>query len=138
MLDIFKHSLPGYLAVVIFDCSSAHEAFTMDALNLNKMNFNPGSKQAKLRDTEIPKDYPPLPPGRPEYRKQRQCLNFEMGHPQAGKPKGMRQVLMEQEGVWARMVKESGRKSPPNCCSNCKLSQKKQDALAKISARRSR
>lgn len=134
MLDIFKHLLLGCIAVVVFDCSSAHEAFAADALNVNKMNFGPGGKQAKLCDTIIPGDNPPPLPGRPEYRNCQQSMNFEAGHPQAGEPKGMRQVLMEQEGVWVRLIEESGGKLPLNCCNNCKLSQKKWDALAKIAA----
>ena len=132
MLDIFEYMLPNCIAVVVFDCSSAHEAFAQDALNINKMNFKPGGKQLKLRGTTIPLNNPPPPPGFPEYRGRPQSMVFEAGHPQAGEPKGMVQVLKERTGVWAELTRYSGGKTPINKCENCKLSQKKQEALARL------
>jgi len=50
-ISIFKYSHLNYVAVFIFDQSSAHEEFAEDALNINNMNVNLGGK---LRDTVIP------------------------------------------------------------------------------------
>lgn len=49
---------PGRLWRLVFDCSSAHDALSDDALNVNNMNAKPGGKQNKLHDTDIPDNIP--------------------------------------------------------------------------------
>ena len=80
---------PEGIAVFIFDCSSAHEAFADDALIAHKMNKSPGGKQPKMHDTIIPATG------------QLQSMVFldnmdkkdANGASLAGKPKRMEQVL---------------------------------------------
>jgi hypothetical protein len=50
-IKIFDVKYPDGVAVFIFDCSSAHEAFASDALLAHKMNRSSGGKQPKMRDT---------------------------------------------------------------------------------------
>ncbi|KIJ23733.1 hypothetical protein M422DRAFT_275620 [Sphaerobolus stellatus SS14] len=47
-IPIFEVLHPGAVGIWIFDCSSAHEAFFEDALNVKNMNVNPGGKQHLL------------------------------------------------------------------------------------------
>ena len=65
-VDIFNAKYPNCTAVFIFDCSSNHEGFAKDALNVKNMNVNPGGAQAKLRCTIIPLNNPPPHPGQPD------------------------------------------------------------------------
>jgi len=58
-VDIFEYMHPNKVGIWIFDCSSAHEGYAMDALNVNNMNIRPGGKQKHLRDTVIPLNNPP-------------------------------------------------------------------------------
>ncbi|KAJ7430785.1 hypothetical protein B0H11DRAFT_2210849 [Mycena galericulata] len=53
-IDIFEAKYPTGCGVWIFDCSSAHEAFAVDALVAHKMNRSPGGKQPKMHATFIP------------------------------------------------------------------------------------
>jgi hypothetical protein len=53
-IDIFEAKYPDGRAVFIFDCSSAHEAFAVDALVAHKMNRSPGGKQPKMHATINP------------------------------------------------------------------------------------
>jgi hypothetical protein len=53
-IPIFEALHPDTQAVFVFDCSSAHGAFAPSALRVQNMNFNPGGKQSRLRDTVIP------------------------------------------------------------------------------------
>jgi len=48
VIDIFDVKKPDCIAVFIFDCSSNHEGFAKDALNVKNMNVNPGGVQVKL------------------------------------------------------------------------------------------
>jgi len=41
----------GYRLFWVFDQSSCHSAFSEDALNVNKMNANPGGKVPLMHDT---------------------------------------------------------------------------------------
>src|SRR5258705_10854258 len=63
-VNIFKYLHPDKVGVWLFDCSSAHEGLTVDALNVNNMNVNPGGKQKLLQDTIIPLNNPPPQPGK--------------------------------------------------------------------------
>jgi hypothetical protein len=47
-VDIFEHLMPDAVGVWAFDCSSAHEGFAPDALNVNNMRVNPGKKQPNM------------------------------------------------------------------------------------------
>ena len=67
----------GWKVVWVFDQSSCHKAMASDALDVSKMNVNPGGKQPKMRDT--------VWGGKP----QKMCFNL-------GIPKGMKQVLKER------------------------------------------
>ena len=75
----------GWRVVWIFDHSSCHAAMPDDALDVNKMNVNPGGKQRVMRDGWWG--------GKP------QSMNFSLGV-----PKGMRRVL-EERGVDTRSMK---------------------------------
>ncbi|KAJ6552377.1 hypothetical protein B0H10DRAFT_2242143 [Mycena sp. CBHHK59/15] len=54
VIKIFNVKYPNGVAVFVFDCSSAHEAYASDALLAHKMNRGPGGKQPRMRDTIIP------------------------------------------------------------------------------------
>ncbi|KAF7309325.1 hypothetical protein MIND_00302800 [Mycena indigotica] len=41
---------PGYQALFMIDNSQGHSAYSEDALLAQRMNLNPGGKQARLRD----------------------------------------------------------------------------------------
>jgi len=69
----------GWRLVWIFDHSSCHSAMPDDALDVNKMNVNPGGKQRVMRDGWWA--------GKP------QKMNYSLGV-----PKGMRAVL-EERGI---------------------------------------
>lgn len=137
-VNIFERIHPGTVGVFVFDCSSAHEAFGEDALNVNNMNVNPGGRGArKMRNTTIPIDNPaPQHDGIPDTRGMPQSLVFPDDHPDpnlAGQPKGMLQVLRERASVWHRLT-DGGKKKPVGHCKNCKMSQAKRDALARVAA----
>ena len=51
VVDIFEYLHPDTVGVWLFDCSLAHEGLAIDALNVNKMNVNPGGKQKHLQST---------------------------------------------------------------------------------------
>ena len=67
----------GWKVVWVFDQSSCHKAMASDALDVAKMNVNPGGKQSKMRDT--------VWAGQP----QKMCFNI-------GIAKGMKRVLKER------------------------------------------
>ncbi|KAI5116463.1 hypothetical protein M0805_006723 [Coniferiporia weirii] len=136
-VDIFECIQPGATAIFVFDCSSAHKAFAGDALNVNNMNVNSGGKQSMLRDTIIPLNNPPPKINAQDTRGLAQSMVYPTDHPDAdlrGKPKGMVQVLRERESVWDKLSEEFGNKRVVGVCANCKLSQKKKDALRRITA----
>ena len=86
-----------------FDQSSAHGTHAKDALNANKMNVKPGST------IDLPQDH--------KYYKFR------------GQPKGM-WVVLEEHGLWDGLCALNGGKALFGDCSDCKMTQKAQDALA--------
>ncbi|KIK77418.1 hypothetical protein PAXRUDRAFT_28810 [Paxillus rubicundulus Ve08.2h10] len=55
---LFEHKFPNTVAEFVFDQSSAHGAFTKDALNAKEMNIRPGGKQRIMHDTYILMDNP--------------------------------------------------------------------------------
>src|SRR6266480_2564351 len=50
-IPIFETKYPNSISIFAFDNSTNHEAITKDALNVNKINVNPGGKQAIMRLT---------------------------------------------------------------------------------------
>jgi hypothetical protein len=61
-IPIFEALHPNAQAVFVFDCLSAHGAFSKTALRVQNMNLKPGRKQSRLRDLFIPCDNPLIPP----------------------------------------------------------------------------
>jgi hypothetical protein len=98
-IPIFEALNPNCQALFIFDCSSAHESFSPDALRVTGMNFKPGGSKTKIRNTVIPSDDPHIPI---ELRGMVQSMNYPIDHSDkklAGQSKGIRQVLKER-GLW--------------------------------------
>jgi len=50
-IPIFETKYPNSIGIFAFDNSTNHGAMAKDALNVNKMNVNPGGKQAIMRST---------------------------------------------------------------------------------------
>ncbi len=89
--DIKYPKQDGWKCVWVFDQSSCHTAKAEDALDVNRMNVKPGSKQAVMHDTT--------------WNGQPQKLVFNLGV-----PKGMKQVL-EERGIFTEtLVAEDMRK----------------------------
>ena len=90
------------MAVFIFDCSSAHEAYAEDALIAHKMNRGPGGQQPTMHNTINP------------LTGLVQTMSFPAnsteidakGAPVAGKPKGMEKILKER-GILPEMAAKS-------------------------------
>jgi hypothetical protein len=98
-IPIFEALHPNLQAVFIFDCSSAHVAFSKFALRVQNMNLNPGGKQGCLCDSFIPTNDPAIPP---HLRGQPQSFFSSKNHPNsqcAGQPKGVRAIL-EERRLW--------------------------------------
>ena len=130
-VDIFEYMHPDKVGIWIFDCSSAHEGYAADALNVNNMNVRPGGKQKHLRDTFIPLNNTPPKPGCLNARGLTQTMVYPLDHPDVelwGKPKGMKAVLQERESVWDELESRCKRKAPVGKCSVCTKSQVKKDA----------
>ncbi|EHS62977.1 uncharacterized protein PGTG_21344 [Puccinia graminis f. sp. tritici CRL 75-36-700-3] len=60
-LPIFEALHPGYQAVFVFNCSSAHGTYSPSALQAQNMNLSSGGKQGLSQDTVIPSDDPNIP-----------------------------------------------------------------------------
>ena len=136
-ISIFKLTHPDCTAVFVFDRSSAHEGFAEDALNINRMNVNPGGKQKRLRDTIIPLNNPDPAPGEDDTRGQVQHMYFpdDFHDPKLrGQAKGVWVVLMERKSIWdkytaictARKAKIVGK------CASCTKSQTRKDAENRV------
>lgn len=135
-VDIYQMLFPNTIGVYIFDCSSAHEAFAPDALNVNNMNVKPGGKQVKMRDTIIPDNNPPPKPGQPDTRGQKQSMVYPSDHLDAslaGKAKGLVAVLKERVSVWDKLCEASGGPGKVVAiCGVCKMSAVRRDALQRV------
>lgn len=57
-IHIFECLHPEWQAVFVFDFSPAHKAHEPAALQVRKMNLNPGGEQGCLQDTTIPMGVP--------------------------------------------------------------------------------
>ncbi|KAJ7472095.1 hypothetical protein FB451DRAFT_1471312 [Mycena latifolia] len=129
-IDIFEAKYPDGRAVFVFDCSSAHEAFAIDALVAHKMNRSPGGKQPKMHATINPTTG------------ERQSMVFEEadntvdsdGKSLLGQPKGMEQVLRERGLLDVLNAAAENRKhgsTVVGICRECAKSQKARDLEAK-------
>ncbi|KIK49712.1 hypothetical protein GYMLUDRAFT_253663 [Collybiopsis luxurians FD-317 M1] len=130
-LDIFEAKFPGDIAVFVFDCSSAHEAFPSDALLAHKMNRGPGGAQPKMHDT--------VNPMTGETQRMVWPMNYtgrdSRGKSLAGQAKGMEQVCLER-GLLEVLSKENKGKVLA-ICSECRKSQAARDKAAKEAKARS-
>lgn len=127
-IKIFDVKYPDGVAVFIFDCSSAHEAFAEDALLAHKMNKGSGGKQPKMHDTIIPATGQLQSMVWPA-----DCTDLDaQGVSLAGQPKGMEQILLER-GLLANLVLK---KSDKKVCSDCEMSQTARDKAAKLAKAR--
>jgi hypothetical protein len=87
-IEVFEKAHPGCQALFVFDNSSAHASFGLDALNAFDMNKSNGGKQCFQKDTVIPgSDSVPAQHMRGKPQK--------MTMPD-GKQKGLQQVLEER------------------------------------------
>ena len=130
-IPLFEKLYPDAVAEFFFDQSTAHSAFSNNALNVNEMNVRPGGKQCFMHPTIIPQDNP-----HPELRGTVQMMVFDENLPPddpnyefRGMQKGMRWIL-EERGLWDNLVQSNGGKAIPGICARCKLSQKEQEKRA--------
>ena len=97
-MAIHDEAYPDYDALWGFDNSCNHCCFAHDALRVERMNLGSGGKQGLLKDTF--------------FNGQPQVMVFPPDHPDEelrGKPKGMKQVLLER-GLWKEnLIKTCGR-----------------------------
>jgi hypothetical protein len=130
VIPLFERMNPSAIAEFFFNQSSAHGAFTKDALNANKMNIKLGGNQCHMHATFILDDNPnPTLHGQPQdmifpdnLPPDHEYYNF---HWQA---KGLK-VVLEEQGLWDYLCTQNGGKALFGDCAKCKLSQKC-DALA--------
>src|SRR5712671_4675762 len=136
-ISVFEATHKNTVGVFVFDRSSAHEGFAEDALNVNRMNVNPGGKQKKLRNTVIPLSNPDPAPGEEDTRRKIQGMCFPDDHSDPelrGQPKGLHTVLMERKSIWDKFTdacKQRGVK-PVGKCASCKKSEIRKDAECRI------
>ena len=111
---------PEYQALIMVDNSQGHAAYAEDALLTSKMNLNPGGAVPKLRDGWFMQDGCRIT----------QPMVFPADHPtsDAGKPKGIKQVLLER-GLWRQGLNLECKKPKQcsvdsiGCCARRLLSQ---------------
>ncbi|KIJ43854.1 hypothetical protein M422DRAFT_169388, partial [Sphaerobolus stellatus SS14] len=138
-IPIFEFLHPNAIGIWIFDCSSAHEAFAENSLNVKNMNINPGGKQRCLHPTTIPLNNPPPLAGEEDTRGKPQLMVYGNDHPDPklrGKPKGIKVILQERISVWRELVKAAGGNLTKviGICKICKASQVERDASIRIAA----
>lgn len=125
LLSIHEKLHPGKTALVVFDCSSAHEALPPDALRAFEMNKSDGGKQRRQRDTVIPNSNPKV-----SLRGQVQKMTLP-----DGTPKGL-QTVLEERGF---NVKGMRAKCAPVCpwentnCCMARLMSKQEDFTDQVS-----
>ena len=134
-IAIFEATHQGKISIFLFDCSSAHEGFAADALEVNKMNINSGGKQPHLQSTTIPLNNPPPKPGHLDTQEQHQTMSYAVNHQDPslwGQPKGIKAVLQEYVSVWDKALEMNSRKVPVGKCRDCKKSQPQKGAEKRI------
>ena len=134
MIAIFEATHWGKIGIFLFDCSSAHEGFAADALEVNKMNINSGGKQPHLRSTTIPLNNPPKP-GHLDTWGQHQTMSYAVNHQDPslwGQPKGIKAVLQECVSVWDKALEMNSEKVLVGKCRDCKKSQAQKGAEKRI------
>jgi hypothetical protein len=100
-IPIFETMHPNAIAIFAFDNSTNHGAMADDALNVSKMNVNPGGKQPLMRSTV----YGP--------NKTFQSMVFPFNHPfYPNQAKGMKQIVIERNLWYEGLVGD---------CQLCKL-----------------
>lgn len=110
--------------LMVFDQSSAHNAFAADALNARKMNVSSGGKQPCMHNTVIPHDNP-----LPHLQGKIQTMVFDSSHPtNPGEPKGM-EVIIKERGLWEQLVAAANGKKPVGRCKSCKASAAEREKL---------
>lgn len=132
-IPIFEALNPNCQALFIFDCSSAHESFSTDALWVTAMNFKPGGSTTKMRDTIIPSDDPHIPI---ELRGTVQSMNYPIDHSDkelAGESKGIRQVLMERGLLDYYNNQRANQKLKPlvSKCAKCRKTGRSKDKITR-------
>ncbi|KIJ29985.1 hypothetical protein M422DRAFT_268549 [Sphaerobolus stellatus SS14] len=138
-IPIFEFLHPGAVGMWIFDCSSAHEAFSEDALNVKNMNINPGDKQQCPQPSKIPLNNLPPIPGERDTQGTIQLMVYGSDHENPdlrGKAKGIKAVLQERSSVWRKLVQAVGgnEKKVVGLCKICKASQIEKDRLLRIAS----
>lgn len=101
-IPIFNALHPDAQEVFVFDCSSAHEAYSPTALRVQNMNIGIDGNKPNVRDTIIPCDDPNIPL---HLQGLTQQMYFPSNHPtleHAGKPKGIK-VVLEERGLYSIM-----------------------------------
>ncbi|KAH9095140.1 hypothetical protein Ae201684P_009995 [Aphanomyces euteiches] len=90
MLPVVEAQHPGCVCVFLFDNSTNHVAFAVDALSTSTMNLYAGGKQPKLRDGWYEKD------------------GVRIAQPMVmtphGTPKGIK-IVLEERGLWNSSLK---------------------------------
>lgn len=123
-ISIFEFLHGDNIAVFIFDCSSAHEAFASDALLAHKMNRSPGGAQREMHDTIKTATNAAQQMVYPD-----ECEDFDKDRkPLAGLSKGMEQVLSEWQLLGTLETKNV---RYVKVCAECKKSQVAQDKAVK-------
>ena len=125
-IKIFNVKYPNGVAVFIFDCSSAHEAYVENALISHKMNWGPSGQLPTMQDTNNP------------LTGLVQTMNFPTdsieidakGVLVAGKPKGMEQILKEH-GLLSEIAVKSPNGKVFCVCKECNKSQVAHDKARK-------
>jgi len=100
---IFEFLKPRAVGIWIFNCSSVHEAFSGDALNLKNININPSGKQCLLRPTIVLLNNLPPSDVQIDNHGLAQLMVYPDDHldPKLHrKAKGINAVLQEQHSVW--------------------------------------
>ena len=110
---VFEKQFPGWIALFIFDQSSAHGSLSSDALKAFEMNKSDGGKQCKQKDISIPESNP-----HPTFRGLVQKMTMPNGD-----AKGLQRVLEERGFDICGKAKCKPICQPENkdCCMACLL-----------------
>ena len=108
-IPIFEIIHPNSIAIFAFDNSTNHGAMAKDALNVSKMNVNPGGKQSLMRSTVYGNN------------QVFQSMVFSSDHPiYPNQAKGMKQILIERGLYYEGLI------------GDCQLCKEKIDDITKL------